>query len=195
MLRNSWTISTEPQAVLDQSGPAPNAAPFANNCLLARRLAERGVRFIKLLHCDWDHHGGLPDGIRKQATNTNQALVVLLADLKQRGTLMKHSSFGATSLGELPVIAREASPRKVSAVIIIRDATASGWLATGSRAAWPLAKPMTSPTTSPVTAFTSTVSTPRSFIVWALCTNDAPAVFHGRDFRLTNVAGKVTHPI
>ncbi len=60
---------------------------FAANCLLARRLAERDVRFIQLYHPGWDHHGGLPGGIRQQCRETDQACAALIRDLKQRGML------------------------------------------------------------------------------------------------------------
>jgi hypothetical protein len=60
---------------------------FAANCLLARRLAERGVRFIQLYHQGWDHHGGLPRGIRQQCLETDRASAALVTDLKQRGLL------------------------------------------------------------------------------------------------------------
>ncbi len=80
-------FSREPQAVLDLYGATPGKPSFANNCLLARRLAERGVRFIQLCHRDWDHHGGLPDGIKAQTKNTDQGSAALIKDLKQRGLL------------------------------------------------------------------------------------------------------------
>ena len=60
---------------------------FAANCLLARRLAERGVRFIQLFHRDWDQHGHLPHDIREQCLATDQASAALVIDLKQRGML------------------------------------------------------------------------------------------------------------
>ena len=60
---------------------------FAANCLLARRLAERNVRFIQLYHQGWDHHGGLPAGIRRECGRTDQACAALITDLKQRGLL------------------------------------------------------------------------------------------------------------
>lgn len=60
---------------------------YAANCLLARRLAERGVRFIQLYHQGWDHHGGLPSAIKRQCTETDQASAALVQDLKQRGLL------------------------------------------------------------------------------------------------------------
>jgi hypothetical protein len=80
-------LSSEPKAVLDMYGATPGKGSFANNCLLARRLAERGVRFIQLCHRDWDHHGGLPEGIKTQTKNTDQASGALIRDLKQRGLL------------------------------------------------------------------------------------------------------------
>lgn len=60
---------------------------YAANCLLARRLVERGVRFIQLYHRDWDHHGGLPDRMVQQCQETDQASAALISDLKQRGLL------------------------------------------------------------------------------------------------------------
>ncbi len=75
-------ISKEPKAVLEAYGAEPGKASFANNCLLARRLAERGVRFIQLCHRDWDHHGDLPKDIRTQCKNTDQASAALVTDLK-----------------------------------------------------------------------------------------------------------------
>ncbi|TAH38582.1 MAG: DUF1501 domain-containing protein [Planctomycetota bacterium] len=60
---------------------------YAANCILARRLAERGVRFIQLFHQGWDQHGGLPAGIRKQCEQTDQASAALVVDLKRRGLL------------------------------------------------------------------------------------------------------------
>ena len=66
---------------------AKKPGTFASNCLLARRLAERGVRFIQLFHQGWDQHGGLPGGIRNQCKETDQASAALVTDLKQRGLL------------------------------------------------------------------------------------------------------------
>src|SRR5207244_5765 len=66
---------------------AKKPGTFAANCLLARRLAERNVRFIQLYHPGWDHHGGLPGGIRRQSKDVDQACYALITDLKQRGLL------------------------------------------------------------------------------------------------------------
>ena len=81
-------LSSEPDSVIEEYGEdARNAGTFAANCLLARRLAERGVRFIQLYHPGWDQHGGLPAGIRRQCKETDQPSAALVADLKRRGLL------------------------------------------------------------------------------------------------------------
>ncbi len=81
-------LSGEPKHVLDQYGPdVRRPGSYAANCLLARRLAERGVRFIQLYHMGWDHHGNLPKQIRNQCKDTDQPSAALLKDLKQRGLL------------------------------------------------------------------------------------------------------------
>ncbi len=81
-------ISGEPQQVLDMYGPdVQKPGTFAYNCLLARRMAERGVRFVQLFHRGWDQHVKLPTQIVGQAKDTDQPSAALVADLKQRGLL------------------------------------------------------------------------------------------------------------
>jgi hypothetical protein len=78
----------EPQHILDMYGPdVTKPGTYAANCLLARRLAERDVRCIQLFHMGWDHHGGLPNAIKGQCRDTDQATAALIKDLKQRGLL------------------------------------------------------------------------------------------------------------
>ena len=81
-------LSGEPESVYELYGPdAKKPGTFAANCLLARRLAERGVKFIQLYHQGWDQHGGLPGGIKQQCKETDQPCYALLTDLRQRGLL------------------------------------------------------------------------------------------------------------
>ena len=81
-------IGDEPESVKELYGPdSEQPGTFAANCLLARRLAERGVRFIQLYHPGWDQHGNLPKNLAKQAKETDQGCAALVADLKQRGML------------------------------------------------------------------------------------------------------------
>ncbi|MCA9109704.1 MAG: DUF1501 domain-containing protein, partial [Planctomycetaceae bacterium] len=81
-------LSSEPDHIFEEYGEASrNPGTYAANCLLARRLAERGVKFIQLYHQGWDQHGGLPGAIRSQCQETDQASAALIRDLKQRGLL------------------------------------------------------------------------------------------------------------
>ncbi len=80
-------ISKEPQHVLDAYGAEPGDGSYASNCLLARRLAERGVRFIQLYHRGWDHHGGIENAIKTTSGYVDKATAALVNDLKQRGML------------------------------------------------------------------------------------------------------------
>lgn len=99
-------FADEPEHVLELYGKdVQTPGTFAANCLLARRLAERGVRFIQLYHQDWDHHGSLPKSIRTQAGETDHASAGLIRDLKQRGLLedtlvLWGGEFGRTSYSQ-----------------------------------------------------------------------------------------------
>jgi hypothetical protein len=99
-------FSGEPKHVLDLYGPdVRTPGTFAANCLLARRLAERGVRFIQLYHQGWDQHGDLPRAIRGQARETDQPAAALLKDLRRRGLLddtlvIWGGEFGRTSYSQ-----------------------------------------------------------------------------------------------
>ena len=91
-------------------GAKPGVASFANNCILARRLVERGVRFVQLYHTNWDSHGGpnenLQGDFEKLCLQTDQAQAALIKDLKQRGLLddtlvIWGGEFGRTPMGEI----------------------------------------------------------------------------------------------
>jgi len=89
---DAMDIRREPKAVLERYGAEPGKTSYANNCLVARRLAERGVRYIQLYHWGWDSHGtptdeGLNVGLVGRCRDTDQATAALLADLKSRGLL------------------------------------------------------------------------------------------------------------
>ena len=102
-------ISSESKATLDLYGAEPGGSSYANNCLLARRLVERGTRFVQLYHTDWDHHGGsgqtLGESLDKVCKQIDQASTALVVDLKQRGLLddtivIWGGEFGRTPMGE-----------------------------------------------------------------------------------------------
>ncbi len=102
-------LSKEDKNTLELYGAVPGRASFANNCLLARRLVERGVRFVQLYHTDWDHHGGgganLDDSLNLVCKDVDRASAALVTDLKARGLLddtlvMWGGEFGRTPMGE-----------------------------------------------------------------------------------------------
>jgi hypothetical protein len=102
-------LSRENRTTLDMYGAVPGRITFANNCLLARRLVERGVRFVQLYHTDWDHHGGpgadLENALPQVCREVDRPAAALVRDLKQRG-LLDHTlviwggEFGRTPMGE-----------------------------------------------------------------------------------------------
>ena len=99
-------VSAEGAKTLDLYGCQPGDGSFASNCLLARRLAERGVRFIQLYHKDWDHHGGVKDGIALKAQEIDRACMALITDLKQRGMFEDTLIVWAGEFGRTPMSQR-----------------------------------------------------------------------------------------
>jgi hypothetical protein len=104
-------FSNETKTTLDLYGAIPGdvGAAFANNCLLARRLAESGVRFIQVYHSGWDHHSQVENGVRQQAKLTDQACVGLLKDLKQRGLLEDTLVVWGGEFGRTPMVEASAA--------------------------------------------------------------------------------------
>jgi hypothetical protein len=109
-------ISKEPESVFELYGTdAKTPGTFAANCLLARRLAERNVRFIQVYHPGWDHHGGLPGGIRRQSKDVDQAGYALITDLKQRGLLDDTLVVWGGEFGRTPMVQQDSSATKPAA--------------------------------------------------------------------------------
>ena len=96
-------VKDESPQTLELYGCQPGDGSFASNCLLARRLAERGVRFIQLYHKDWDHHGGVKDGIKFKAEEIDRACMALITDLKNRGMLDSTLIVWAGEFGRTPM--------------------------------------------------------------------------------------------
>jgi hypothetical protein len=103
-------ISGEPQAVLDAYNAKPGDGSFASNCILARRLAERGVRFIQLYHRGWDHHGDLIRYMNICCPLTDQPTYALLTDLKQRGMLDDTLIIWGGEFGRTPMFQGKGGP-------------------------------------------------------------------------------------
>jgi len=96
-------LQGENSKTLELYGCQPGDGSFASNCLLARRLAERGVRFIQLYHKDWDHHGGVKEGIEFKAQEIDRACMALITDLKQRGMFENTLIVWAGEFGRTPM--------------------------------------------------------------------------------------------
>jgi hypothetical protein len=97
-------ISRETKETLEMYGAEPGKPSYANNCLLARRLVERGVRFVQLFHEAWDHHGGLTAGLKEQTALTDRASAALVRDLKQRGLLDDTLVIWGGEFGRTPMV-------------------------------------------------------------------------------------------
>ena len=155
-------LAGEPVLTFDLYGPEERTPDtFAANCLLARRLAEREVWFVQLYHPGWDHHGGLPKGIRRQALDVDHASYALVTDLKQRGLLayilvVWGGEFGRTSYSQGKLTSgdygRDHHPRCCT----------TGWRAVASSRRSATGPPTTLATMWSRTRSTSTMSRPRS---------------------------------
>jgi hypothetical protein len=97
-------LSKESKKTLDMYGAEPGKPSYANNCLLARRLIERGVRFVQLFHEAWDHHGGLTSGLKSECGKTDKASAALVKDLKQRGLLDDTLVIWGGEFGRTPMV-------------------------------------------------------------------------------------------
>ncbi len=97
-------LAREPKHILELYGAEPGKASFANNCLLARRLVERGVRFVQLFHEAWDQHGNLVAELKRNGRDTDRACAALVKDLKQRGLLDETLIIWGGEFGRTPMV-------------------------------------------------------------------------------------------
>ena len=97
-------ISSEPAHVLEMYGAEPGVPSFAKNCVLARRMVERGVRFVQLFHEAWDQHGNLRNDLKKNCKDTDQACAALVKDLKARGLLDETIVIWGGEFGRTPMV-------------------------------------------------------------------------------------------
>ena len=106
-------VSDESKSTLEMYGVNKEPTrPFATNCLLARRMVERGVRFVQLIHGGWDHHSDLTKKLKKNCDITDQPTAALLKDLKQRGLLDSTLVIWGGEFGRTPMVERNHSPEK-----------------------------------------------------------------------------------
>ncbi len=97
-------LTQESPDTLAMYGAEPGKSSFANNCLLARRMIERGVRFVQLFHEAWDQHGNLKADLQKNCKDTDQATAALVKDLKQRGLLEDTIVVWGGEFGRTPMV-------------------------------------------------------------------------------------------
>lgn len=97
-------LSRESRETLEMYGAEPGKTSFANACLLARRLVERGTRFVQIFHESWDHHGGLTGGLKAECGKTDRASAALIKDLKQRGLLEDTIVIWGGEFGRTPMV-------------------------------------------------------------------------------------------
>jgi hypothetical protein len=100
-------LSREPRRVLDMYGATPGRPSFANHCLLARRLVERGVRFVQLYDADWDHHNGVFTNLPRKCQEVDRPMAALVRDLKQRGLLDSTLVIWGAEFGRTPMMQGE----------------------------------------------------------------------------------------
>lgn len=198
---DAMDIKSEPQYILDMYGADPNKGSFARNCLLSRRLVERGVRFVQLFDWGWDTHGTSADGaieigLKNKCKESDQAVTALLTDLKQRGLLedtlvVWGGEFGRTPMQEnrdgltLPFMGRD---HHLDAFTV--------WMAGGG-----VKKGFSYGETDDIGYYGAKdkvhVHDLQATILHLLGFDHETFThqFQGRPFRLTDVAGKVVKPI
>jgi uncharacterized protein (DUF1501 family) len=181
-------LSSEPQHILDHYGARQGDGTFGTNCLVARRLAERGVRFIQLYHRDWDHHGGVKNGIAEIAREVDGPCAALIQDLKQRGMLDETLVIWGGEFGRTPMAQGNGRDHHQKGFSI--------WLAGGGIKGG--------------TSYGQTDEFGYHAVENVVHVHDLHATilhllgidhlrlthrFQGRDFRLTDIAGEVIRPI
>lgn len=183
-------LASEPKHILELYGAKPGNGSFATNCLIARRLAERGVRFIQLYHRDWDHHSGLREFLSQQCPEADRACAALLIDLKQRGMLDETLIVWGGEFGRTPMSQADKGPTG-------RDHHMMGfsiWLAGGG-----VKGGMTYGETDDLgyhaTVNRVSVHDLHATMLHLLGVDHRRLTykFQGRDYRLTDVAGEVLH--
>ena len=181
-------ISHEPKHIQEMYGTTGPDGSFAFNCLLARRLAERGVRFIQLYHRDWDHHGGLKDQIKGVAGEVDRPIAALIRDLKQRDMLKDTLVIWGGEFGRTPMAQGQGRDHHIQGF--------SMWLCGGG------IKPGITYGATDELGYSSvqnivTVNDLHATILYLLGINHEKLTFRvqGRDFRLTDVHGHVVKPI
>jgi hypothetical protein len=191
-------LSKEPPAMHAAYGTTPGRASYANNCLLARRLIERGVRFVQLYHRGWDHHGGvdgnLTHDLKKRCLETDQATVALITDLKQRGLLDETLVIWGGEFGRTPMVQKSPHPDDYG-----RDHHPHAytvWMAGGGVQPGIVHGKTDELGFSPAEKGVHVHDLHATILrLFGLDHTQLTFRFQGRDFRLTDVSGEVVEPL
>lgn len=182
-------FAQESTQTLDMYGVEPGKASYANNCLLARRLVERGVRFVQLYHTDWDHHQDLTKPLEEVTREVDKPTAALIRDLKQRGLLDRTlviwgGEFGRTPMGEVREKGKIGRNHHIDAYSVFM----AGGGIQGGRIVGATDELGFSPAEEKIEVFDV-----QATILHLLGLDHAKLTyrFQGRDFRLTDVGGKV----
>jgi hypothetical protein len=181
-------LSKEPKDVLDLYGTKGGDGSFAANCLLARRLAERGVRFIQLYHRDWDHHGNIKNDVKVTASEVDRGAMALITDLKRRGMLDETLIVYGGEFGRTPMAQGSGRDHHMKGF--------SMWLAGGGIKGG-ISHGATDELGYNAVDNVVTVHDLHATMLHLLGINHTRLTikFQGRDFRLTDVHGNVVQPI
>ncbi len=186
-------FSDESQPTLDAYGVnQESTAQFGRNCLLARRLVERGVRFVQLVHSSWDHHAELQKGIEKECLATDRPAAALVADLKQRGLLDHTLVVWGGEFGRTPMVEDRTPSREASRGRDHHRLAFSMWLSGGGvRAGHSVGR--TDELGLEVVEDPVEVNDLQATILHCLGLDHTKLTYRhqGRDFRLTDVRGRV----
>lgn len=191
-------IHSEPQHIHEMYGAEPGKSSFANNCLLARRLVERGVRFVQLYDEGWDHHSAIVPNITKKCGQVDRPLAALIADLRQRGLLDETLVVWGAEFGRTPMIQNAEStgrPSDNAGRDHHKDAFAV-WMA-GGGAKGGLTYGQTDDIGFHITENPVHVNDFHATILRLMGIDHERLTFRyqGRNFRLTDVAGRVVHEL
>jgi hypothetical protein len=181
-------LSGEPQSALDLYGAKPGDGSFASNCLLARRLAERGVRFIQLYHRDWDHHEDVKKDVPLKAQEVDRATAALINDLRQRGMLDETLVIWGGEFGRTPMAQGKGRDHHIKGFsLVLAGGGIKGGVTYGATDELGYAA-----VDNPVhiNDFHATM-----LHLFGINHEKLTYRYQGRDFRLTDVAGKVLKDI
>jgi uncharacterized protein (DUF1501 family) len=181
-------LSQEPAHIFDLYGTKGGDGSFAANCLLARRLAERGSRFIQLYHRDWDHHGAVKAHSQGTAAEVDRGAAALITDLKQRGLLDETLIVFGSEFGRTPMAQGDGRDHHLAGFTM--------WLAGGGIRGG-MAYGATDELGYHAVENRTHVNDIHATILHLLGIDHLKLTyrFQGRDFRLTDIGGKVIEPI